>query len=92
MARRLILALLTLLTGLAAISGPASARIASAQGSEIGAVASITAQPERVAAIHVTAVSGKLRRVMVVHPLAFAAPTAPRTALTVLTGIDRARE
>jgi len=92
MARRLILALLTLLTGLAALAGPAHARVATARGSEVGAVASIVVQPERTAAIRVIAIPGKVRRVVVIRPLFLAAPDPVRAARTVMTGIDRSRE
>lgn len=87
---RILLALLALMTGLAAQLGPAQARSCVA-GTEVGAVAGHKASPARaVAAIEVChpvqhTVTDSAHCVL--PPMAQAATTP-----TVLIGIDRARE
>lgn len=92
MANRLFLTLLALMTGLAAQIGPAQARVNAAAGAEIGAVATFAvAKASSVAAVQVRREFGGRGRADTEQGLepVQAADFAP---LSVLTGIDRARE
>jgi len=86
---RFVLALLAFMTGLAAFTAPAEARVGAVAGSEVGAVAGVAEVVVVRLAQAPAARQPTYRRVLIIAPLYLAAPAGPAT---VRTGIDRARE
>jgi len=88
---RFLLTLLAFVTGLAALPGPAEARVGPIAGSEVGAVAAVAETAVAHMAQGPVARTPVYRRVLIIAPLYLSAPSGVRAA-TVRTGIDRARE
>ena len=92
MAHRLLLAVIALLTGLAALAVPAQARVSSSDGTQVGAVyGSDTATAKAEATLAFPTIHAAFAA-FVIDRAAPVTPVSAPMAKPVLAGIDRAHE